>query len=195
MSAKHRVAISRETSCRYFARNIVSRDRGSPSRNAPAPIPFHGRSATRRPFTPGSPHLAANRPAFSFNSSSVSPIAGKRAATEMVDEQVVGDRQLEPGSSRPNGQVVVVEEPKSKPFVEPADGVINGPLQKQAEPRQFGHGKPLPAMLIAPTPSKVMHIPDITVWHPFNQLRRRGIVRHRPNQPDRRATAGSILTA
>jgi hypothetical protein len=40
----------------------------------------------------------------------IDPITGKRAATEMVDEQVVCDRQLKPGQPRPLGEIIVIEE-------------------------------------------------------------------------------------
>ena len=68
------------------------------------------------------PHLSANRRAFSSSSAlGIDPVAGERPAAEVVDEQVMGHGQLEPGPPRPLGQVVVVEEPQAEPLVEPAD--------------------------------------------------------------------------
>ena len=84
------------------------------------------------------PHLAANRRGVLLQQPlGVDPVADERPAAEVVDEQVMGHGQLEPGPTRPLGQVVVVEEPQPEPLVQPADGVVHGPLHQQAEPRQL----------------------------------------------------------
>ena len=68
----------------------------------------------------------------------------------MVDEQVMGDGQLETGPTRPHGQVIVVEEPEAEPLVQAADGVVHGPGHQQAEARELGRGEPFTPVLVAP---------------------------------------------
>ena len=77
----------------------------------------------------------------------INAIARKGPAAEVVHEQVMGDRELESRPPRPFREIVIIKESQSKPFIEPADRVINSPLHEQAESRQLGHGEPLPAML------------------------------------------------
>ena len=84
----------------------------------------------------------------------INAIAGKRPAAEVVNEQIMGDRQLKSRPPRPFGEIVIIKESQSKPFIEPADRVINSPFHEQAESRQLGHGEPLPAMLVAPVRAK-----------------------------------------
>ena len=52
----------------------------------------------------------------------------------MMNEQVMGDRQLKAGVACPLGQVIVIEEPQPEPFIQPADFLIDSPLQEQAKP-------------------------------------------------------------
>jgi hypothetical protein len=112
----------------------------------------------------------------------IDSVAGKRAAAEMVDEQVTSDRKLKPCAAGPFGEILVVKEPESKPFVEPTDLHINGSLHEQAKSRQLAHAEPAPAMLIAPCAGKAMHFIQIVVRHVLDPLRRRRIIGHRPNQ-------------
>ena len=90
-------------------------------------------------------------------------MAGKGPAAEMVREQIMGDRQLKSCPPRPLGEVVIIKESQSKPFIEPTDRRVNSRLHEQAESRQLGHGKPLPAMLVAPSTRKAMHLADVAV--------------------------------
>ena len=65
----------------------------------------------------------------------IDPITGECPAAEMMNEQVMRHRQLKPGPPRPLGEVIVIKEPQSEPFVEPADGVIDSPFHEQAKAR------------------------------------------------------------
>ncbi len=80
----------------------------------------------------------------------INAIAGKGPAAEMVNEEIMRDRELESRPPRPLGEVVVIKESQSKPFIEPTDRLVNGPLHEQAKSRQLGHSEPLPAMVFAP---------------------------------------------
>ena len=71
-----------------------------------------------------------------------------------------------------------------KPPVEPADRVLNSPHHEQAECGQFGHGEPLPAMLVAPLAGEAMHLADVVIRHVLHQLWRRRIIRHGANEAD-----------
>jgi hypothetical protein len=140
----------------------------------------------RSPMDPGqSPFVGESPGIFVEQFAGIDPITGKCPAAEMMNEQVMRHSQLKARLPRPFGEVIVIKEPQSKPFVEPADLSINGPFHEQAKSRQLGHGKPLPAMLIAPPASKRMQVLDITIRHSLDQLRRRRIVGHGTNEADR----------
>ena len=96
----------------------------------------------------------------------------------VVHEQVMSDSQLKFGLARAVGEIIVVKEPESKPFIEPADRFINGSLHEQTKPRKFGHGEPLPAMPVAPCTSEGMHLADVAIRHRLDQLWGCGIIGH-----------------
>ncbi len=89
--------------------------------------------------------------------------------------------QLETGPARSLGQVVVVEEAQPELLIEPADGFVDRPLHEQAEPGELTRREPLSPMLLAPSPRKRVHLFQVRIRHVLHQLRRRGIVRHRPD--------------
>ena len=113
---------------------------------------------------------------------SIDPIAHKCPAAKMVNEQIMCHRQFKPGPPRPLGEIIVIKEPEPKPLIEPADLVINGPLHEQTKPRKLGHGEPLLAMLVAPSPGKPVHLRDIVIRHVLDKLRRRHEVGHGPDR-------------
>ena len=51
-------------------------------------------------------------------------------------------------------------------------------------PDSFGRGEPLAPMLVAPPPGERVHLVQVAIRHILDQLRRRGVVRHRPDQAD-----------
>ena len=80
-------------------------------------------SATRRslpglqrhpsPVRPRQPPLVREPPGVLIQQfPGIDPIAGKRPAAEMVNEQVMGHGQLKPGPPRPFGEVIVIKEPQ-----------------------------------------------------------------------------------
>jgi hypothetical protein len=80
----------------------------------------NGRNETRLPLVPASPHLGRESGGILIEQIfRVDSIAGKRAAAEVVDEKVMGDRQIKPGTAGPRGEIVIVKEIQSKPLVEP----------------------------------------------------------------------------
>ncbi len=99
----------------------------------------------------------------------------------MVHEQIMGDRQLKSRPPRPLGEIVVIKESQSKPFIEPTDRLVNGPLHEQAKSRQLRRGEPLPAMLVAPVRGKAMHLADVAIGHILDKLRGCGIIGHGAN--------------
>ena len=123
----------------------------------------------------------------------VDAVAGERPAAEVVDEQVVRHGQLEPRPPRPQGQVVVVEEPQPEPLVQPADGLVHGPRHQQAEAGELARGEPLPAVLVAPAPGEGVHRVEVAIGDVGDELRRRGVVGHRPDQADRRRPVAVVF--
>ena len=170
-----------------------TRYRGDPHSGAPHPLSAipppddgtHGPQRDPPPQQSRMPPLGGEPPRVLFQKSlGVDPVADERPAAEVVDEQVMGHGQLEAGPTRPHGQVVVVEESQAETLVQAADGVIHGPLDQDAEPRQLGHGEPLPAVLVAPAAGEGVHRVQVAVGHGLDELRRRGVIRHRPDQAD-----------
>ncbi len=80
----------------------------------------------------------------------VDAVADERAAAEVVNEQVVGHRQLESGPPRPFGQVIIVEEAESEPFVESLMALRTG-VSSAAEPRVWALLMALAEMFLALT--------------------------------------------
>ena len=85
---------------------------------------------------------------------------------------------------RPHGEVVIIEKPQSKRRVEPADRLVDSSFHEQAKARELWDRRPPPPVLVAPPPSKDVHLAKVAVRHFLNQLRRRRIIRHRPNEPN-----------
>jgi zinc-finger binding domain of transposase IS66 len=122
----------------------------------------------------------------------INPITNKRSAPRVMNEQVMCDSQLESSPPRPLGEIIIIKEPQSEPLIEPPDRIKDSTFHEQTKPGEFRHRVPLPQMLIAPPPCKPAHFIQIPIGHILNQLRRRGIIRHRPNQPDPRARASVV---
>ena len=150
-----------------------------PNQWLPAPRPERRRTplATTHP-----PLLRELPPVLLEQSLRINPRSRKRPAAEMMNKEVVGDGQFKAGPPRPDGQIIVIEEPQPEPLVEPADRLINDPLHEQAEPGYLSRREPLPAMLLAPSPRKTIHLLQPLVRDILNQLRRRRIIGHRPDQ-------------
>ena len=53
-------------------------------------------------------------------------------------------------------------------------------------PESLARGEPLAAVLVAPPPGERVHRVEVAIGHVLDQLRRRGVIRHRPDQADRR---------
>ena len=145
---------------------------------------MNGRSDTVRRSAPAAPTCRRTAGRSPRALSGIDAIANERPAPEMMNEQVMGHRQLKAGAACPLGQVIVIEEPQPEPFIQPADLLIDGPLHEQAKPRQLGHGEPLPQVLVAPPPGKGGHLGQIAISDLLDQLRRRRIVGHGPHQAD-----------
>jgi len=92
--------------------------------------------------------------------------------------------QFEASLACADRQIVIVEERQPELFIKPPVGIVHLPFHEQAKPRQLGHGKPLPTALLAPSPRKHVHLIQIAISHALDQLRRRRIIAHRPNQAD-----------
>ena len=122
-----------------------------------------GSSATRRPLGTDSPLGRELSGVVVEQLFAIDSVAGERPAAEVVDEQVVGNCQPKPGPQGPFGEIVVVKEPQSKSFVEPADLFVNSPLHEQAKSGQLRYGKPAPATLVAPLAGEAVHFIQILV--------------------------------
>ena len=64
----------------------------------------------------------------------VDAVADESPAAEVVDEQIVSNRQVEARAAGALSEVVIVEEPEPEPLVEPPDLLVDGPLHEQTAP-------------------------------------------------------------
>ena len=113
----------------------------------------------------------------------VDPRGRDGPATEMMDEKIVRHGKLEPGPTRPFGQVVIGE-PSDERFVQPADLLVDGPLHQQAEPRQLADVKPLASVPVSPRRGKGRHLVQVCIGNVLDKLWVHGGVGHRPRQAD-----------
>ena len=120
----------------------------------------------------------------------IDTVARERPAAEVMDEQVVSDGQLKPGPPRPFGEVILREDTKPEPLIEPTDLVVELPLHEQAKPRQLGHGEPLAAVVVAPATGDDVHLLHVVIAYILYDLRRCRAVRHRPRRGDGRCYSG-----
>ena len=114
----------------------------------------------------------------------VDAVAHEGPAAEVVNEQIMGHGQLEPGPARAFGKIIVVEKSESEAFVEPADRLVDRTFHEQAEPGEFGNSKPRPAVLLSPSLGECGHVFEALVTDILDQLRRRGVVGHGPDETD-----------
>jgi hypothetical protein len=99
-------------------------------------ISIPGPKCDRSPIDPRQSPLARKPPGiFLQQSPGIDPIASKRPAAVVVNEQVMRDGQFKPSLPRPLCKIVVIKQPNPKPLVEPADLSINGPFHEQAKAR------------------------------------------------------------
>ena len=137
----------------------------------------NGRRAILRPSGTLLPHFAANFDGVLVEQfPGVNAVPGKGTAPEMMDEQVACDRELEAGTARSFGEVVVVEETEPELFVESADRFVHGPFHQDAEAGELAYPRPLAAVLVSPLPGEEVQLGKIAVGDFFDQLRRGCIV-------------------
>src|SRR5262245_47508783 len=116
----------------------------------------------------------------------VDAVAEERAASEVVDEDVLRDDELPAGAHGAHAEVVVLEGPEAEPLVEEADVAEDLGARQEAEPGEA------PRLLrvatpLAGRPARVRgHIDEAVVASRGIELRAAHVVRDGPDQADAR---------